>query len=100
MKKENYNETELTELVKAMRQRTIIMDREGTFWTDEEKRFLKNSFDHGEDPRVVAVKLHRTEEAIWKQMEKLYRQARPHKSKAGKCLCHKCKVKCDNYRKS
>ena len=30
MQKEEYNEAEITELVKAMRQRAVVMDREGT----------------------------------------------------------------------
>lgn len=100
MRIEEYNEAELTELVKAMRQRTVVMDKEGTFWTDEEKRFLKDCFNQGVDTRIVAATLHRTEEAIWKQMEKLYKKVRSHQCRIEKCLCHKCKIKCENYRKS
>ena len=100
MSEMEYNETELSQVIRAMRQREMIMTREGMFWTDEERNLLRECFEQGGDTRALAVRLHRSEEAIWKQMEKLYKQVRKRQKSKAACLCTKCRVQCENSRKT
>ena len=65
------SEVEYKEAVKNMRNRTTRMDREGDYWTDDEKRELERLFNQQVDVTEIAVRLQRTEPAIMQQIEKL-----------------------------
>ena len=88
---------EYTQTIKSMRQRTTRLDREGDYWTDEEKRQLRILFDQGIGISEMAVRLQRSEPAIYQQIEKmdLYgRKAKPKRKKkqnSPRCLCNRCK---------
>lgn len=70
------HEYDIYETVTSMRNRTVRMDREGDYWTDEEKEQLVKLFREGEGITAIAIKLQRTEPAIMQQIEKmdLYRR--------------------------
>ena len=86
-----------TQTIKNMRQRTARMEHEGDYWSDEEKRQLRILFEQGIGISEMAVRLQRSERAIYQQIEKmdLYgRKANPkrnQKQKAPSCLCSRCK---------
>ncbi len=86
---ENYAES-----VKNMRNRTIKLEREGDYWTDKERKRLKDLFGDGTGITEIAVLLQRTEPAVMQQIEKLdlyQRKEYPTRSRnTGKpceCLC-------------
>ena len=91
------HEYEIYEAVKSMRNRTVRLDREGDFWTEEEKEMLVKMFRDGEGITAIAIKLQRTEPAILQQIEKmdLYRRKedpvrRKSEPKSPACLCDNC----------
>ena len=90
---------EHTESVKNMRNRTVRLDREGDYWTAEEKEALIQKFNEGEGITAIAIRLQRTEPAIMQQIEKmdLYRRKeapvrRKSEPKPPTCLCDNCKL--------
>lgn len=95
-----YGETELAEVIKAMRQHNVTMDREGMIWSDDEKHLLKECFEQGGDTRKLAVQLHRTETAIWQQMGKMSERVRKRQEKDPECLCNQCEFPCDRHSKN
>ena len=60
---------EFTESVMNMRKRTVRLDRDGDYWTDEEKEMLLNKFREGEGITAMALAFQRTEAAVMKQIE-------------------------------
>lgn len=60
---------EFTESVMNMRKRTVRLDREGDYWTDEEKEMLLNKFREGEGITAMALAFQRTEVSVMKQIE-------------------------------
>lgn len=99
------NEKDYSEIVKRMRQRTYRLDREGDYWTQEEKERLAKLFADGVGVTAIAILLQRTEPAIHQQIEKqdLYeREEKPvrrrREDKEPECLCRKCPSK-DNCQK-
>ena len=85
------NETKRKERVRAMRQRTAQLEREGMYWTEDEKEHLRQSIWDGLDITEIALNLQRTEMAVLQQAQLmgLYGKVRnclPRKQK-GKCLC-------------
>lgn len=87
------------EIVKNMRQRTTRLDREGDYWTEEEKAQLKSMFEEGIGITEIAMILQRTEPAVMQQIEKMdlyqrerYPQRRKSVPKAPVCLCEVCKL--------
>lgn len=89
-----YNES-----VKSMRNRTVRLDREGDYWTEEEKQQLIRMFNDGEGITAIAIQLQRTEPAIMQMIEKLdlyNRKEAPARRKSAPrepvCLCVNCKV--------
>lgn len=60
---------EFTESVMNMRKRTVRLDREGDYWTDEEKEMLLNKFREGDGITAMALAFQRTEAAVMKQIE-------------------------------
>lgn len=92
---------EYQETVRNMRHRTTRLDREGDCWTDNEKHRLRIMFNQGVGITEMAVRLQRSEPAVYQQIEKsdLYRRKehpkRKQKQKHHYCLCNRCK--CAGY---
>lgn len=86
---------EYTESVKNMRNRTVRLDREGDYWTDEERETLVQKFREGEGITAIALELQRTESAVIQQIEALDLFGRKKKNPISKhpcCLCANCKL--------
>lgn len=90
---------EYTESVKSMRRRTVRLDREGDYWTVEEKQQLIDMFEMGEGITAMALQLQRTEPAIVQMIEKLdlfKRKECPVRKKSvpksPDCLCSICQL--------
>ena len=86
---------EYTESVKNMRTRTVRLDREGDFWTEDERETLIQKFREGEGITAMALEFQRTESAIIQQIEALDLFGRKKKHPAQKppcCLCANCKL--------
>ena len=85
-------------MVQAMRRRLIRPEREGEYWTEEERDQLRRCFDEGMDVTDIAIQLRRSEPAIMQQIEKqdLYgRKTNPRRRKSVKnycCLCSACQA--------
>ena len=62
---------EYLETVKSMRKRTTRLEREGDYWTQEEREKLTRLFDSGAVLTDIAIQLQRTEPAVYQQAEKL-----------------------------
>lgn len=93
------HEYEIIEGVISMRSRTVRLDREGDYWTEEEKEQLVKLFREGEGITAIAIRLQRTEPAIMQQIEKmdLYRRKetpvrRKSTPKPPACLCDTCQL--------
>ena len=91
------------ERVRAMRQRTAQLEREGMYWTEDEKEQLRQSIWDDVDITEIALNLQRTEMAVLQQAQLmgLYGKARncPPRKQKGKCLCEQCLQKgtCASY---
>ena len=88
-----HNQPERTERIKAMRQRTGQMDREGTYWTDEDKNILRTLFYENVGITEIALTLRRTEVAVMQQIQSLnlYEKVRRQSAKKQEgCLCKQC----------
>jgi hypothetical protein len=88
------NQTEQVARIQAMRQRTAQLEREGSYWTENDKNTLKHLFHNNIGITEIALELQRTEVAVMQQIQALnlyekVRRSSP-KSQDG-CLCHKCK---------
>ena len=88
-----------TEGVINMRRRTVRLDREGDYWTDEEKQKLVQKFLEGEGITAIALELQCSESAIYQMIERLdlyNRKSQPQRRKSlpkpPTCLCENCKV--------
>lgn len=93
------NEREYSETVKSMRNRTKRLEREGDYWTQEEREKLVRMFGNGEGITDIAIQLQRTEPAVFQQIEKLdlyQRKENPirHRNdpKPPSCLCDACQA--------
>lgn len=89
------NLNESTESVINMRNRTVRLDREGDYWTDEEREKLVQKFREGKGITAMALELQRTESAIIQQIEALDLFGRKKKASTPKqpcCLCSNCKL--------
>ena len=90
----NYNEIERIKQIQAMRQRTGQMEREGMYWTDEDREKLKMLFCQNIGITDIALELQRTEVAVMQQIQllNLYEKIRrsPASKKQEGCLCKKC----------
>lgn len=86
---------EYTNSVKNMRRRTVRLDREGDYWTPDEKYELRQKFEEGEGITAMALAFQRTESAIIQQIELMDLFERKKKNATPKephCLCTNCKV--------
>lgn len=88
-----------TEGVINMRRRTVRLDREGDYRTDEEKQKLVQKFMEGEGITAIALELQRSEPAIYQMIEKLdlyNRKSQPQRRKSlpnpPVCLCENCRA--------
>lgn len=83
--------------VQAMRSRALTLEREGEYWTEEEKHRLQLMFEAGIGITQMACTLRRSEAAVLQQIEKmdLYnRKSNPRRRcavrKQSCCLCSVC----------
>ena len=91
---------EYLETVKSMRKRTARLEREGDYWTQEEREKLARLFDSGAGLTDIAIQLQRTEPAVYQQAEKLdlyQRKEKPARHRNDPpppsfCLCDRCRV--------
>lgn len=84
-----------TESVKNMRNRTVRLDREGDYWTADEKETLVRKFNEGDGITAMALELQRTESAVIQQIEAMDLFGRKKKHSAPRqpcCLCANCKL--------
>ena len=85
-------------IVQALRQGLIRPEREGEYWTDDEREKLRRCFDEGMGITETALVLRRSEHAVVQQIEKqdLYeRKTNPQRRKTTKdhvCLCSSCRA--------
>lgn len=83
----------------SMRKRTVRLDREGDYWTEEEKETLIRKFREGEGLTAIALELQRSEPAVYQMIEKLdlyNRKSQPQRRKSAPkppaCLCENCQL--------
>lgn len=98
------NEMSREEQIKAMRQRTFILEREGCCWSDDDRRQLQNLFEQGVGVTEIALTLRRSENAVVQQFRvlNLYKKVRNNKKATtnGDCSGEKCCNKCSHYPKT
>ena len=90
------NDEDYTSAVRSLRNRTERLDREGDYWTKEEKQQLADMFAVARGITEIAVCIQRTEQAVIQQATKmgLYRgcdsSKRQHKKNPCRCACSHC----------
>ena len=87
------------ESVRSLRNHKDQLEREGDYWSDEDRERLKDMFEDGVGITEIAIRLQRTEPAVFQQIEKLdlyRRKDRPRRRRSlGKtcsCYCSICEV--------
>ena len=88
-------EHDCTESVKNMRNRTVRLDRQGDYWTAEERESLAQKFHDGVGITAIALELQRTESAVIQQIEAMDLFGRKKKTSSPKqprCLCSSCQL--------
>lgn len=85
---------------KNLRNRTTRLEREGDYWSDNEREQLTELFVEGVGISEMAIELQRTEPAVFQQIEKMdlygrkdHPKRRKYKPRCG-CLCSNCR---DDY---
>lgn len=93
------NTKKSAEYIKAMRQRTGGIEREGLYWSDAERQQLKTDYEDGIGISEIAAKLQRPETAVIQQLIQLgaVKKARRCRIKKAGCLCGQCLAKCEKY---
>ncbi len=93
------NEDVFSDAVKSMRNRNSRLDREGDYWASDEKERLQKMFDSGVGLSEIAIRLQRTEPAVFQQAEKMdlyHRKDHPRRRRCSKkpyqCPCPTCGV--------
>lgn len=85
-------EEAFAESVRNLRSNEGCLERAGDYWSDDDKRRLEEMFDAGVGISEIAIRLQRTEPAVFQQIEKLdlyRRKARPRRRRSLKpCVCH------------
>ena len=91
------NQEETKQAIRNMRNRTLQLDREGDYWSEDEKELLAKLFCEGVGISEMSLILQRTERAIAQQIEKMdlygrqrYPQRRKTPRKDSGCLCDVC----------
>lgn len=91
------NEEEFRQSVLIMRNKGEKLDREGEYWSDEERHYLQTLFDSGTGITAIAIILQRTELAVINQANQMDLFTPPYKKsryspRQPKCLCCNCKL--------
>ena len=91
------DDTMFRQSVIIMRNKDDKMNREGQYWTEEERLCLQQLFDDGTGLTAIALLLQRTEMAVIQQAMSMDLFTPPRKKrKSGprqpKCLCCNCKL--------
>ena len=88
-----------SDAVKSLRNRNSRLEREGDYWAADEKERLQKMFDSGVGLSEIAIRLQRTEPAVFQQAEKMdlyHRKDHPRRRRNGKkpyqCPCPTCGV--------
>lgn len=80
----------------AMRQRGEGIERDGQYWSDDDKKILEKEFEARVGVSEIAIQLHRSENAVMQQIDhlKLYEKVKKkrHTKKKKGCLCPKCSM--------
>lgn len=91
------NEQDYTNTVKNMRKSAMRLERQGDYWSEEDKENLSKIFSEGVGITEMAVVLQRSETAIIQQIEKmnlygrkLYPARQKNCTEPSKCLCDTC----------
>lgn len=89
------NDEAFLEAVRNMRKNGSNQERAGDYWSDEDKKRLREMFELGIGLSEIAIRLQRTEQAVSQQFEKmdLYnRKDNPRRRKNlatyKTCVCH------------
>ena len=86
----------LQQSLRELRSHRKLPEREGEYWSDEERENLSQKFNEGAGISEIAVALRRSEPAIMQQIEKLDlfdRKENPRRQRAARqlnCLCGRC----------
>ena len=86
----------LQQSLRELRSHRKLPEREGEYWSDEEREDLSRKFNEGAGISEIAVALHRSEPAIMQQIEMRYlfdRKEKPLRQLAARqlnCLCGRC----------
>ena len=86
----------LQQSLRELRSHRKLPEREGEYWSDEEREKLSQKFNEGAGISEIAVLLNRSEPAIMQQIEKLDlfdRKENPRRQRVTRqlnCLCGRC----------
>ena len=100
-----------TEMTIAMRTGNLKMEKDGDYWSDEDRQKLSDRFFAGVSYNEIALELGRTEPAVQQQIEQMQLYVKstraPRKRcpavQAPKCLCSVCTLdrsqcpRCEHY---
>ena len=93
------NEAKKTETIKNLRRRTCRLDRQGEYWSEDERKQLRDLFDEGVGITEISIILQQSEIAVWQQILKmdLYNShEHPLRTSRGfrppVCLCDACQL--------
>lgn len=87
------------QIIINLRNRTTRLEREGDFWTEEERCQLRHMFETGVGLSDMCVQLQRTEPAVFQQIEKMdlyHRKDKPTRTRSAPkplaCHCDNCPI--------
>ena len=91
------NDYEFRQTVMNMRNKVVLLEREGEYWSDEEREQMRYLFESGTGLTTIAMILQRTEMAVIQQGIIMNLFSLPHVRKQyvhrpPRCHCEKCKV--------
>lgn len=82
------------ELIKAIRENTVVPARNGEYWREDERKLLINLYSDGVGISELALYFQRSENGIIQQLTSLGVMRAPKERKAyckkPRCLCYKC----------
>lgn len=86
------NEEAFQEAIRSMRNNEGRLERAGDYWSDEDRERLRQMFYEGIGISEIALRLQRTESAVFQQIEKMSLfckdKRRPRKDACRNCSCH------------
>lgn len=91
------DDNEFRQFVMIMRSKGEKLDREGEYWSDEERHCLQSLFDSGTGITAIAILLQRTELAVIMQANQMGlftppSKKRNYRPRPPRCLCPNCKL--------